>query len=105
MLLDIPYIFKGKTHLYPFFISSMIAILEELLFRYYLFTALDFPHLPLLIISSIFFGILHLFFSVYDVFSKTMLSLVCGIIFLVYGSVLYPILFHVIYNFFALKKK
>lgn len=105
ILIDLSYYFKGKVHFPAFFLSLIIGIQEELLFRYYLFQDNDYSALLLLFLGSICFGLIHISFSYYDVFSKAILSLICGVIFLLTNSILLSILFHGIYNYLTLKNK
>lgn len=105
LILDFLYILKGKLQWRVFLLSSFIAIFEEILFRYYTLTSEAMPLILLLIISSLSFGLVHIFFSTYDIFSKTVLGFVCGILFLLTDHILFPIVFHVTYNLFASKEK
>ncbi|PFO82326.1 hypothetical protein COJ77_12760 [Bacillus cereus] len=105
LILDFPYFFKGKVQIIAFLISLLIAIQEEFLFRYYLFQESSYPSIFLLLIGSVSFGVIHIVFSKYDIFSKTFLGFVCGVIFLLTNSILFSILFHIIYNYFTLKNK
>ncbi|WP_408607820.1 CPBP family intramembrane glutamic endopeptidase [Bacillus xiapuensis] len=76
LLLDLSYYFKGKVRLSAFFLSLIIGIQEEFIFRYYLFQH-EYPILLLLIAGSICFGLIHISFSGYDVFSKAVLGAIC----------------------------
>lgn len=105
LILDFLYFFKGRVQIISFLISLLIAIQEEFLFRYYLFQESGYSSLFLLLIGSVSFGVIHIVFSKYDIFSKTFLGFVCGVIFLLTNSILFSILFHIIYNYFALKNK
>lgn len=105
LLLDLPYILKGKLRFIPFIISFMISILEELLFRFYLLQESN-PYLFVyLMIGSISFGLVHIAFSKYDLYSKMVLGLVCGVLLIVSKNILYPIVFHCVYNYFTFKDK
>ncbi|MFA9555702.1 CPBP family intramembrane glutamic endopeptidase [Evansella sp. AB-rgal1] len=105
ILLDFAYMLKGRVNIKALLISFVIGLQEEILFRYFLFMEGGFSIIILLLISSILFGINHLTFSKYDMFSKMVLGLVCGIIFILTRNILLSIVLHLVYNYFALKNK
>jgi uncharacterized protein len=105
LILDIPYILKGKVRLIPFSVSLIVAMLEELLYRFYLLQVSETYVFICLIIGSIYFGLVHISFSKYDMYSKMVLGIVCGILLIVSKNLLYSIIFHFTYNYFALKDK
>lgn len=105
LILDVPFMFRGEVHSTLFIISMGFAGLEELLFRYYVLKIDSYSTTYLLLIGSICFGLVHLKFSKYDIFSKTFLGIGCGVVFLFTNNIIYSILFHCTYNFFALKNK
>ncbi|AIS51584.1 abortive infection protein [Thermoanaerobacter kivui] len=105
LILDIAYYFKGRVKMLEFLTSVIIGILEELVFRLYLIESSIKMEFLLLILSSMCFSMVHIFFSKYDVLSKMVMGLVLGYIFIQTHNILYPITFHMIYNWFALKKK
>lgn len=96
---------EGKVHITSFVISLFIAGLEELLFRYYVLQIKGYPVILLLFIGGLCFGLVHIKFSKYDVFSKSVLGIICGVIFLLSHHILFPIIFHGTYNFLTLKRK
>lgn len=104
LLLDFPYILSGAIQWRSFLISCCMAVVEELTFRYFVLNNLDHPFLPL-IMSSVLFGLVHIVFSRYDVVSKAILGLICGVIFIITGNIVIAILFHLVYNYFTLKEK
>lgn len=105
ILLDILYYFKGKIRYSSFALSFIIAIQEEVLFRYYFFQQEVFSPSLLLVLGSLFFGAVHIIFSKYDVYSKTILGFICGGVFLITNSIILSIIFHLIYNYLTLKDK
>lgn len=105
IIIDIGYYFKGRLPLLSFSISLAIAVLEELLFRFYFLTYTEGHKVLLLLFGSMAFGIIHIVFSKYDVISKTMLGVCCGLAFIMTNSIFFPIVFHGMYNFLALKEK
>lgn len=104
LILDFKYYFKGNINKVKFLISSLFSIMEEIVFRTALVEIEKYIVIYLLI-SSISFGLIHIFFSKYDCFSKFILGIILGIICLVTKSLIYPMIVHVIYNYLVLKIK
>ncbi len=74
---------------------------EEIIFRNIVFKGLKnkYNTAVALIISSLLFGAFH--FNFPQFVTATLLGLVCGVIYLITGSVRYTIIFHMLYNFFV----
>ncbi|MFZ5354002.1 MAG: CPBP family intramembrane glutamic endopeptidase [Bacillota bacterium] len=104
ILIDIRYYFSGKLNFYKYSVSLVFTIMEELLFRFFLLEELGTGFL-IILLSGISFGVTHIFFSRYDVFSKTFLGLLCAIAYAFTGSIVFSIVLHGTYNIMALKEK
>lgn len=104
IILDFKYYFKGKVNDIKFLISVFITIMEELVFRMWLLAIKDKMYLYL-IISSVCFGLVHIFFSKYDCISKIILGMILGIIYIYTENIIYSIIMHLFYNYLVLKIK
>lgn len=104
LLLDFKYLLSGRVKISSFLIGVVISIMEEGFFRYYMFEVLGFT-LSTILISSVSFGAVHLVFSRYDLISKMVLGLFCGLIYILTRNLMHVILFHITYNFFVLRDR
>lgn len=84
-------------------VSFSAGICEELLYRAYLIQWLDLamPVWAALILSSLIFGLIHAYQGFPGVIRSSALGLVLGAIFIATGSVLVPILLHVIIDAYS----
>lgn len=80
------------------------AVVQEIFYRGILITALK-PIIgwPVIVISAIFFVVEHIFhgpgaFDRYDYVLQTLLSILCGAIFFVFGDIIACMLVHIFYN-------
>ena len=107
LVLDLNYYFGGKLDKIQFMISLPIAFLEECAFRLPLIVYVDqgseYVWL-LIIVSSILFGINHLFFSKYNAVSKCVLGVILAVITIYGESILVTIVLHIIYNYLTSKQ-
>lgn len=104
LILDFFYFFKGRVNKLQFLFSFIISIIEEIAFRSWLLKT-DEKIWVCVALSSICFGIAHVFFSKYDIISKTILGIILAIIYVKSGNILYSVIVHVTYNYFAIKHK
>lgn len=100
LILDWKYYFKGKVNKIKFFISFVISIMEEIVFRMWILDG-TISIFYSLILSSICFGIVHIFFSKYDCVSKAIFGLILGVIYIYTGNIIYTIITHIFYNLFT----
>lgn len=104
LLVDFKYLLSGRLIFDRFLISSAVGLLEEGFFRYYTLELLGF-RLPALLLGSALFGLVHGVFSRYDAASKTVLGLLCGLIYMTSGSLIFAIFFHTAYNLFVARER
>ena len=98
LILDPSYYFTQNNERYlSIFISVVIACTEEMTFRAPL-CIYNQQRVLLLVIGSVSFGCLHLFFSKYDAASKIVLGIVLGLICVIMNNFVYSIIVHIIYN-------
>ena len=78
--------------------------MEEIVFRGSLLEIENY-FIIYILISSISFGIIHIYFSKYDCFSKFIFGVILGTICLISHSIICCIIVHVTYNYLVLKVK
>lgn len=104
LILDIKYYFKGNINKSKFAISCIFTVMEEIVFRVPL-VHLENYSIIYILVSSISFGIIHIYFSKYDCFSKFIFGVILGSICLISHSLICCIIVHVTYNYLVLKVK
>lgn len=98
LILDWLYYFRPKKQMYiSVLISLLIGCSEELIFRLPIcvFSA---NQLILLVIGMVTYGIVHLFYSRYDAYSKIIFGLVFGICVILMKNIYYSMIMHAVYN-------
>ncbi|WP_210617928.1 CPBP family intramembrane glutamic endopeptidase [Mammaliicoccus lentus] len=88
----------------PLIFMTITMILEEVFFRKVLFYHFD-NNIDYLILGSIVFGAVHVYFSKKDIFFKFILGLLLSLIYIRTEDLYVTLFLHLLYNLFILKLK
>lgn len=94
---------KKELHMFNWGVSTSAGICEEILFRGYLL-ALFSAYMPIylaVILSSIAFGLPHIYQGIKGVFRTGFMGLIFALIYLATDSLLVPILLHIIFDVYG----